>query len=149
VSVSTGSEPVVALSERTDSCSSDISWLGTNLADSEPASRHDRGVSSRPCPFCSGPLLDRARSFASLGLVGGAASTDWGAKVAATMIEPLTDRERQVLGYLPSHLSTRQIATAIYVSPNTVKTHMKAIYRKMGAASRTEAVAIALGRGLL
>jgi LuxR family maltose regulon positive regulatory protein len=65
------------------------------------------------------------------------------------MIEPLTDRERQVLGYLPSHLSTRQIAAAIYVSPNTVKTHMKAIYRKMGAASRSEAVAIAVGRGLL
>ncbi len=66
-----------------------------------------------------------------------------------SVMEPLTTRERQVLGYLPSHLSGPDIAARIYVSPNTVKTHLKAIYRKIGAASRAEAVVIAVSRGLL
>jgi LuxR family maltose regulon positive regulatory protein len=43
----------------------------------------------------------------------------------------------------------RQIASDMYVSANTVKTHVKAIYRKFGVASRTEAVAMARTHGLL
>ncbi len=150
MSVWTESEPVVGLSEQAACGSSDISWLGTNIGEWERAGggRYDRGVSARPCPFCSGSLLDRTRSLASLVVATGSSSTGWGTKVATTRIEPLSGRERQVLGYLPSHLSTRQIAAAIYLSPNTVKTHLKAIYRKMGAASRSEAVAIAVGREL-
>jgi DNA-binding NarL/FixJ family response regulator len=65
------------------------------------------------------------------------------------MLEPLTAREREVLGFLPSHLSVPDIAARIYVSPNTVKSHLKSIYRKMGAASRGDAVTIAVSRGLL
>ncbi len=68
---------------------------------------------------------------------------------SGTILEPLTDRERQVLGYLSSHLHQRDIAATLYVSLNTVKTHVKAIYRKFGVESRTEAVAIARSRGLL
>jgi LuxR family transcriptional regulator, maltose regulon positive regulatory protein len=70
-------------------------------------------------------------------------------RTSGTILEPLTDRERQVLGYLSSHLHQRDIAATMYVSLNTVKTHVKAIYRKVGAASRTEAVAIARSHGLL
>jgi LuxR family transcriptional regulator, maltose regulon positive regulatory protein len=66
-----------------------------------------------------------------------------------TILEPLTAREREVLGYLSSHLSGRQIAAKIYVSPNTAKSHQKAIYRKLGASSRAEAVTIAVSCGLL
>jgi LuxR family maltose regulon positive regulatory protein len=65
------------------------------------------------------------------------------------MLEPLTDREREVLRYLPSHLNQQQIASALYVSLNTVKSHVKAIYRKTGAASRDDAVTIARSHGLL
>jgi LuxR family maltose regulon positive regulatory protein len=43
----------------------------------------------------------------------------------------------------------RQIASDMYVSANTVKTHVKAIYRKFGVMSRSEAVAIARTHGLL
>jgi LuxR family maltose regulon positive regulatory protein len=68
---------------------------------------------------------------------------------STSTIEPLTDREREVLGYLPSHLNRDQIATLMYLSPNTVKTHIQAVYRKMGATSRAEAVTIARSRGLL
>jgi LuxR family maltose regulon positive regulatory protein len=69
--------------------------------------------------------------------------------VGAPCLEPLTDRERQVLGYLATHLSQPQIAATMYLSLNTVKTHTKAIYRKIDASSRAEAVTIARSHGLL
>lgn len=53
----------------------------------------------------------------------------------------LTDAERRVAPYLRSSLSTTEIARELYVSPNTVKTHMKNIYRKVGAKTRAQAVA--------
>jgi LuxR family transcriptional regulator, maltose regulon positive regulatory protein len=65
------------------------------------------------------------------------------------LLEPLAARERQVLSYLPSHLSCPAIAEKIQLSPNTVKTYMKAIYRKVGAGSRNDAVSIAVSRGWL
>jgi LuxR family maltose regulon positive regulatory protein len=68
---------------------------------------------------------------------------------SSPLLEPLTDRERQLVSYLPSHLHLREIASAMYVSLNTVKTHLKNIYRKLGATSRSEAVAIARTHGLL
>jgi LuxR family maltose regulon positive regulatory protein len=61
--------------------------------------------------------------------------------------ETLTDRELEVLRLLQGSLSLRDIAEELYISPNTVKTHAKAVYRKLGASSRTDAVRIA--RGLL
>ncbi len=68
-----------------------------------------------------------------------------------TVLEPLTarEREREVLGYLPFHLSGPDIGAKINVSANTVKSHQKSIYRKLAATSRGEAVAIAVFRGLL
>lgn len=53
---------------------------------------------------------------------------------------PLTERERDVLRYLPTRLSTVDIARGLQISPNTVKTHLKNIYEKLGAASRNEAI---------
>jgi LuxR family maltose regulon positive regulatory protein len=52
----------------------------------------------------------------------------------------LSDRELAVLRLLPSGLSARQIGDELFVSLNTVKSHMKAIYRKLGATSREDAV---------
>jgi LuxR family maltose regulon positive regulatory protein len=71
------------------------------------------------------------------------------ATTARNGFEPLTDRERELLGYLPSHLSQHEIANAMYISLNTVKTHLKGIYRKFGARSRSEAVAMARANHLL
>ena len=56
------------------------------------------------------------------------------------MIEPLSDREIVVLRYLPSRLSNSEIARNLYVSINTVKTHLKHIYRKLDVANRSEAI---------
>ncbi|ADB49952.1 LuxR C-terminal-related transcriptional regulator [Conexibacter woesei] len=54
--------------------------------------------------------------------------------------EPLSGREEAVLRCLPTMMSNREIATELYVSVNTVKTHLKHIYRKLDAADRREAV---------
>jgi LuxR family maltose regulon positive regulatory protein len=61
----------------------------------------------------------------------------------------LTDRELAVLRRLTGDGSAREIAADLYVSHNTVKTQMRAIYRKLGVASREDAVARARERGLL
>jgi DNA-binding CsgD family transcriptional regulator len=53
---------------------------------------------------------------------------------------PLTSREVDVLAYLPTRLSTGEIAARLGISPNTVKTHLKNIYQKLGARSRNEAI---------
>lgn len=60
----------------------------------------------------------------------------------------LTGREREVLAHLPSQRSLDEIATELGVSPNTVKTHVKAVYAKLGVTSRRSAVAVADGQGL-
>jgi LuxR family transcriptional regulator, maltose regulon positive regulatory protein len=60
----------------------------------------------------------------------------------------LTAAELRVLRFLPSHLSFREIADRLYVSPNTVKTHARGIYRKLGVSSRGHAVDRARGAGL-
>ena len=61
----------------------------------------------------------------------------------------LTNAELRTLEYLPSHLSFREIGERVHVSPNTVKTQAQAIYRKLGASSRAEAVERAREAGLL
>jgi LuxR family transcriptional regulator, maltose regulon positive regulatory protein len=63
--------------------------------------------------------------------------------------EPLSDRELAVLRLFPSDLSLREIGAALYVSLNTVKTHARSIYRKLGASGREDAVARARRLGLL
>jgi LuxR family maltose regulon positive regulatory protein len=55
-------------------------------------------------------------------------------------VDPLTERERTVLRYLASTLSTAEIAGDLYLSVNTVKTHQRSLYRKLGVASRRDAV---------
>jgi LuxR family transcriptional regulator, maltose regulon positive regulatory protein len=61
----------------------------------------------------------------------------------------LTIAELRILRFLPSHRSFREIAQQLGVSANTVKTQAHAVYRKLGAASRSEAVARGQDAGLL
>ena len=65
------------------------------------------------------------------------------------IVEQLSDREILVLRYLPSRLSNPEIARNLYVSVNTLKTHLKHIYRKLGVANRSEAIEMAESLGLL
>jgi LuxR family maltose regulon positive regulatory protein len=63
-----------------------------------------------------------------------------GRPVAADIPDPLTDREHAVLRFLATSLSTAEIAEEMCLSVNTVKTHLAAIYRKLTASRRREAV---------
>jgi DNA-binding CsgD family transcriptional regulator len=63
--------------------------------------------------------------------------------------EPLTESEARVLRYLPTYMGSPEIAAELYVSANTVKTHLRHLYRKLGAHSRQEAVQRAQAIGLL
>jgi LuxR family maltose regulon positive regulatory protein len=58
----------------------------------------------------------------------------------ALLLEPLSDRETAVLRFLPTALSKAEIASEMFVSVNTVKTHMKNIYRKLDVTDRSHAV---------
>jgi LuxR family maltose regulon positive regulatory protein len=59
---------------------------------------------------------------------------------APVFVEPLTERERAVLGYLPTMMSNAEIAKQLLMSVNTVKTHLKSVYRKLGVERRRDAV---------
>ena len=61
----------------------------------------------------------------------------------------LTESETRVLRYLPTHLGASEIAAELCLSANTVKTHLRHLYRKLGAHSRREAVQRARAIGLL
>jgi two-component system, NarL family, response regulator LiaR len=61
----------------------------------------------------------------------------------------LTERERVVLALMVEGLNNTQIASRLVVSPSTIKTHVSNILSKLGVASRSEAVALALRSGLV
>ena len=71
------------------------------------------------------------------------------AAAAAEVASPLTPREREVLQLIAKGLSYQHIAQALQMSPHTVTTHIKQIYRKLEVHSRGEAVFEALQLGLL
>lgn len=81
-------------------------------------------------------VLKRARTLASPSRRG-------------DLVEALTDRELEILSYLPSRLTNTELADQFYVSVNTIKTHMAHIYRKLGVANRNQAISRARQVGIL
>lgn len=65
------------------------------------------------------------------------------------LAEQLTDRELEILAFLPTRMTNIELAARCYVSPNTIKTHMAHIYRKLAVPNRNSAVARAQDLGLL
>jgi LuxR family maltose regulon positive regulatory protein len=63
-----------------------------------------------------------------------------GARAAPVMLEPLSGRELEVLQYAAEMLDTTEIAAVLFISVNTVKSHLKSIYRKLAVTHRGEAV---------
>jgi LuxR family transcriptional regulator, maltose regulon positive regulatory protein len=110
-------------------------------------------------PFLLDPapgLLDRHRRTGTahtvliaeiLSLLSGPGDT--GRTITARLTEPLSQGEIRVLRYLPTRLSAPEIADQLYLSVNTVKTHMRHLYDKLGAHRRHEAVEQARALGLL
>jgi DNA-binding NarL/FixJ family response regulator len=72
-----------------------------------------------------------------------------GVALQSVVIEPLTPREQQVLELLAEGLPNKAIAARLGISDQTVKFHVASISAKLGATNRTEAVRLALRRGLL
>src|SRR5262249_58557486 len=64
------------------------------------------------------------------------------------IVEPLTPAEQRVLQHLPTR-TYAEIADTLYISQNTVKSHLRSIYQKLGATSRSQAVERALELWLL
>jgi len=86
-----------------------------------------------------GTLIDEIKDFRD-----GLAS-----RAAPNGVVPLTPAELRVLPYLPTHLTADKIAERLFLSGHTVKTEIKAVYRKLGVSSRNDAVQRATEIGLL
>ncbi len=71
------------------------------------------------------------------------------ASAARALLDPLSVREVTVLRYLCSRLTYQEIAGALYVSLNTLKSHVRTVYRKLDVASRADAVEAGRRLGLI
>jgi DNA-binding NarL/FixJ family response regulator len=71
------------------------------------------------------------------------------ARPAVAEQAPLSMREQEVLGTLMRGMRNKEIAEELFISASTVNYHLTAIFNKLGVANRTEAVAVALQRGLI
>ena len=70
-------------------------------------------------------------------------------RTAPGMVDSLTERELAVLAYLPRRIKQRDIAAELYITTNTLKTHLASIYRKLGVTDRDQAATRAVELGLL
>lgn len=68
---------------------------------------------------------------------------------ASDLIEPLSERELDVLRLMTRGMANKQIAAELYITEHTVKFHIRSILGKLGAANRTEAVTLGLQKGLV
>ncbi|MGE5595792.1 MAG: helix-turn-helix domain-containing protein, partial [Hyphomicrobiales bacterium] len=82
-------------------------------------------------------------------LLGGQATGPAAAPPRASGPDELSEREQDVLRLLVLGFSNREIAGELYVSLDTVKTHLRNVYGKLGVHSRTQAIAAARDRGLV
>jgi len=68
---------------------------------------------------------------------------------SGALVEPLTEREVEVLGLVAAGLGNKEVASRLEISEHTVKFHVASIMGKLGAGSRTEAVTLAIRQGLI
>jgi LuxR family maltose regulon positive regulatory protein len=99
------------------------------------------------------PLLTHVRrvapSFADQLLDEAGAPATKQELMAQSLVEPLSERELEVLRLIAAGLSNREIAQELFIAVGTVKRHTNHIYGKLGVHSRTEAVVRARELGLL
>jgi DNA-binding CsgD family transcriptional regulator len=103
-------------------------------------------LSAAPLSAALDDLARRARL--DVGAVGRGSAAARNGNGAAGLTGALTDREREVLRLLARGLSNREIGTELFITPKTASVHVSNILAKLGAASRTEAAAIAHREGI-
>ena len=106
--------------------------------------RHRRGQTAHPALIAQ--ILDLLPGPAAPGPPPGGQA---GQARDRALDEPLTDSETRVLRYLPTHLTAPEIAAELWLSVNTVNTHMRHVYAKLGVHRRHQAVNRARALGLL
>ena len=121
------------------------------LAEPERACRVfvDGGSAVRSVLTVLVPPTSRSAGFAGKILQRLDAQIPAGSSAADGDALPLSESELAVLRFLPSHLTNEEIGEALFLSVNTVKTHLRSAYRKLGVRSRREAIALARHRGLV
>jgi DNA-binding CsgD family transcriptional regulator len=102
------------------------------------------GLRAAPLGAALDDLARRARLDPGNGNRGGRGDGSGGTSPLAA----LTDREREVLSLLARGMSNREIGTELFITPKTASVHVSNILGKLGAASRTEAAAIAYREGV-
>jgi LuxR family maltose regulon positive regulatory protein len=103
----------------------------------------DAGAAARSAITVLIPPDSRGAAFAARILEHFASQLPHPAEPAEQAEVVLTDAELAVLRFLPSHMTNQEIAEALFLSINTVKTHLRSVYRKLGVTSRRQAI----GRG--
>ncbi len=71
------------------------------------------------------------------------------ARESAVLVEGLTDRELEILGFAARGLTNKEIGKHLFISDRTVQGHLQNVYQKLGVGTRTEAVTAGLACGLI
>ena len=83
------------------------------------------------------------------GTVMQAAASPPSARRAEPLVEPFTEREREILGLLAQGQSNPEIARRLHLAKGTVRNYVSVIFQKLGVSDRTQAAVVALQRGLV
>ena len=115
---------------------------------------HQRGLNPQEAAFTLGRSLSLVKTYLALIEEFGLSEGQIADRVPTALLmrneqETLSKREGQVLALLADGAANKEIALQLSISERTVKAHVTSIFNKLGAGSRTEAVAIALRCGLL
>jgi len=123
-------------------------WMSllTQIVLGEVAVEHCDMAAAEAHASAAAALLER---YPDAGILRRRAERLRGVVEHARVTEPLTPAERRVLELLPTHFSESQIAEQLFVSRNTVKSHLRSLYRKLEVSSRADAVQRARDTGLL
>ncbi|WP_354637857.1 LuxR C-terminal-related transcriptional regulator [Kitasatospora camelliae] len=113
-------------------------WLPPDLASARPATGEDAREAAGRRRAARVPAEGGGEGRGQ-GL-GAAAGPDPGTADPGVIVEPLTEREREVLQRIAQMMSTEEVAADLHLSVNTVKTHLKSINRKLCTTRRGEAV---------
>lgn len=114
------------------------SWIREELQENPGLARAYRQLLNQGPSGRGGPARSRAGAPAKPAV--SASRQVVPAQVMPLVVESLSNREREVLQHASELLGTAEIAAEMFVSVNTVKSHLKSIFRKLGAGSRNEAV---------